>query len=212
MDDADTGQAAATSLDPEDQARANWYGLISRLYYGPVDGNLLAEISRAGPEGDTQNGAGELIAAWRGLQDACRTAYPALVRQEYDTLFVGVGKSEVSPYLSGYAEASAPDRYLVRLRSRLAAWGLGRREGAFEVEDHISGISDIMRRLIEDRQSLADQQRFFEEFAYSGAIRFCAALQNAPSANFYRHVGTLTSVFMGIEKAALEMGEGPDWS
>ncbi len=207
MDDADTRQAAATALAPEDQARANWYGLISRLFYGPPDGNLLAEISRAGPEDDAPDGAGELIGAWRGLQDACRTAYPALVRQEYDTLFVGVGKSEVSPYLSGYAEPSAPDRYLVRLRGRLAACGLARRAGAFEVEDHISGISDIMRRLIEDRRPLAEQRRFFEEFARSGAIQFCAALQNAPSARFYKSVSTLTSIFLAIEAAAFEMSD-----
>jgi TorA maturation chaperone TorD len=147
------------------------------------------------------------VKAWRSLQEACRGAYPAVVRQEYDSLFVGTGRSEVSPYLSGYAEATAPDRFLVRLRDQLNAWGLARRVGAGEVEDHISGISDIMRWLIENQRPLAEQQGFFENFAYRGAVAFCAAVQKSTSANFYKPVAVLTASFLDIEKTAFEMGE-----
>jgi TorA maturation chaperone TorD len=130
-----------------------------------------------------------------------------VVRQEYDALFVGVGKSEVSPYLSGYAEAAAPDRYLVRLRGQLDAWGLARREGIGEFEDHVSGISDTMRWLIENQRSLTEQRRFFEDFAYRGGMAFCAAVQKSTSASFYKPVAALASSFLDIEKAAFEMGE-----
>lgn len=194
------------ALDGEDIARANLYGLISRLFYAPPDPNLLAEISRS-PGGEGAENRGGLVAAWRGLQEACRSAYPAVVRQEYDALFVGVGKSEVSPYLSGYAEAVAPDRYLVRLREQLDAWGLARREGIGEYEDHVSGISDIMRWLIENQRSLAEQRQFFDDFAYRGAMALCAAVQKSASASFYKPVAALASSFFDIEKAAFEMGE-----
>lgn len=210
MKDAEIAQAATAPLAPEDQARANWYGLISRLYYGPADSNLLAELTVAGGQDE---GGGEVVAgsqlmtAWRSLQEACRKAYPALVRQEYDTLFVGVGKAEVTPYLSGYAEPSGPDRYLVRLRDRLAKWGFARRPGAFELEDHVSAASDVLRRLIEDRRSLSEQRHFFDEFAYTGVVAFCAAVQQAPSASFYRPVAALTLAFYEIEKAAFEMAD-----
>ena len=198
----------APALDGEDIARANFYGLISRLFYAPPDPNLLAEIGRSRrDEGGGGQEGGTLVGAWRGLQEACRSAYPAVVRQEYDTLFVGTGKSEVTPYLSGYAEATAPDRFLVRLREQLDAWGLARRQGIGEVEDHISGVSDIMRWLIENQRPLAEQQQFFESFAYRGALAFCAAVQKSPSANFYKPVATLTSSFFDIERAAFEMGE-----
>lgn len=193
------------ALDGEDVARANLYGLISRLFYAPPDPNLLAEISRS-PGGEEAEGSGGLVAAWRGLQEACRTAYPAVVRQEYDALFVGVGKSEVTPYLSGYAEGAATDRYLVRLREQLDAWGLARREGIGEVEDHISGISDVMRWLIESQRPLLEQQQFFENFAYRGATAFCAAVQKSASASFYKPVAALASSFFDIEKTAFEMG------
>jgi TorA maturation chaperone TorD len=204
---SDTAPDRAVALEAEDSARANWYGLIGRLFYAPPDPNLLAEISRSGQGGEEAEGSGSLVVAWRALQEASRSAYPAVLRQEYDTLFVGVGRSQVTPYLSGYAEAAAPDRYLVSLREQLKAWGLARREDVGEVEDHISGISDIMRWLIENQRPLTEQQQFFQDFAYRGAIAFCAAVQKSPSASFYKPVAALTSSFLEIEKAAFEMDE-----
>jgi TorA maturation chaperone TorD len=202
---SDAAPLSARALEDEDIARASWYGLIGRLFYAPPDPNLLAEIGRSGQGGPADGSA--LMAAWRDVQQVCRSAYPAVVRQEYDSLFVGTGRSEVSPYLSGYAEAMAPDRFLVMLREQLAAWGLARREGAGEVEDHISGIADVMRWLIENQRSLAEQQQFFENFAYRGAIAFCAALQKSASANFYKPVAALASSYFDIERAAFEMSE-----
>ncbi len=203
----DTGSIPATpaTQDPEELARANLYGLISRLFYEPADPNLLAEISHSGQAGEGQANDSGLISAWCGLQAACRIAYPAIVRQEYDGLLVGVGRAEVTPYLSAYAEPSAPDRYLVRLREQLAAWGLGRRERVFEVEDHISGVSDVMRCLIEGRYPLEEQQRFFESFVYPGAVLFCVAVQNAASASFYKQVAAFAQLFFELERAAFEM-------
>lgn len=202
--------ARTPALEPEDQARANWYGLISRLFYGAADSHLLAELTGPREEGESSGeevSGGDLLAAWRALREACRKAFPALLRQEYDTVFVGVGKSEVSPYLSGYAEPTSPDRYLVRLRDRLEGWGFARRPGAFETEDHISGVCDVMRRLIEERRSLPEQRQFFEEYVRPGIIPFCAALQKAPSAMFYRHAAALTLAFCEIEGAAFEMSD-----
>jgi TorA maturation chaperone TorD len=206
VSDASRDVTSAASLEPEDLARANFYGLISRLFYGPADANFLAEICRSG-DGGPDESEGELVAAWWRLQEACRSAYPAILRQEYDSLFVGVGRAEVTPYLSGYAEPSAPDRYLVRLREQLSAWGLARKEQVFEVEDHISGICDTLRWLIEDLRPLSDQRRFFEEFAYGGVVHFCAAVHKSPSASFYKEVAALAESFFELEKAAFEMSD-----
>lgn len=206
MSDSEGLSAAVAAQDPEELARANLYGLVSRLFYAPADPNLLAEIcgGRREEEGTGDDTSG-LIGAWRSLQEACRTAYPAVVRQEHDSLFVGVGKAEVTPYLSAYAEPSSPDRYLVRLRDQLAAWGLSRRERVFEIEDHVSGVSDVMRCLIEGRHPLEEQQRFFESFVYPGAIPFCAAVQNTASSSFYKHVAAFAQAFFELEKSAFEM-------
>jgi TorA maturation chaperone TorD len=209
----DTGSAASdpaatdAAIAPEDQARANLYALVSRLFYAPADSHLLAEICSAGQDGEGEAGDGGLVLAWRDLQETCRNAYPPVVKQEYDGLFVGVGRAEVTPYLSAYAEAGAPDRFLVRLRDQISALGLARRDSVFEVEDHISGISDVMRWLIESGRPLQDQQRFFTDFLYRGAAPFCAAVQKAPSARFYRPVVAFSLVFLELEKSALAMAD-----
>ena len=207
---SDAGEALpGTAPEPEELARANLYGLVSRLFYAPADPNLLAEISNAAAEPEETGGteANELSAAWRGLQEACRSAYPALVRQEYDGLFVGVGKAAVTPYLSAYAESHSPDRYLVRLRQQLDVWGLARRDSVFEVEDHVSGACDVMRWLIEGSRSLAEQRAFFENFVYPGAIPFLAAVQNTVSLAFYQHVARFAARFLELEKVAFEMDD-----
>ena len=199
------GPGAASALEPEELARANFYGLTSRFFYGPPDSNFLAEIHRSGS--GPEEGGNDLVAAWRRLQGSCRTAYPAVLRQEYDSVFVGVGKAEITPYISGYAEPTGPDRYLVRLREQLSAWGLARKERVFEVEDHISGICDVMRWLIEEQRALADQRRFFETFAYRGVAGLCAALQKSSTAVFYKDVAALTSSFFELERLAFEIGD-----
>jgi TorA maturation chaperone TorD len=204
---ADAERSPAPEMEAEELARANLYGLVSRLFYAPPDPNLLAEVSQstAGAEEEVGDGATSLAAAWRDLREACGSAYPAIVRQEYDNLFIGVGKAAVTPYLSGYAEPHSPDRYLVRLRQQLDAWGLARRDSVFEVEDHVSGGCDVMRWLIEGGRSLVEQRTFFESFLYPGAILFCAAVQNTPALTFYQHVARFAGRFFEVEKAAFEM-------
>lgn len=187
----------------EDAARAHCYALIGRLFHDAPDSILLAQLCRA----DSAAGAdgAPLAQAWRALKDACVTAYPAVLKQEYDTLFVGVGKSEVTPYTSHYVRDIAPDRHLVRLRQQLEQFGLGRRTAAFEVEDHVSGVCDVMRFLIESARPLSEQRLFFKEFVYPGATAFCDAVKGATSASFYRHVAAYSRAFFEIEREAFEM-------
>jgi TorA maturation chaperone TorD len=118
-----------------------------------------------------------------------------------------VGRAEVTPYLSAYATALAPDRYLVDLRNQLAAWGFGRRSEVFEMEDHVSGICDVMRCLIEGGHSLAEQKGFFDEFAYPSAIAFFAAVHNAPDAGFYKLAAEFARELFELERAAFDMEE-----
>lgn len=198
---------AGDHLPPEDRARANMYALIGRLFYAAPDSNLIAQICDDGEPADEAGAPGALAQAWRALQNACRGAFPAVVKQEYDTLFVGVGKAEVTPYTSHYVKHSAPDRHLVALREQLERWGLARSAGAFEVEDHISGLCDVMRFLIEQQAPLADQRRFFEQFVCPGGLPLFETVKTAPSAEFYRQVVAFAGIFFEVEKAAFEMDE-----
>ena len=189
----------------EDAGRAHLYALIGRLFYDAPDSILLAQLCRA--EAEPAGNNAPLDRAWQSLRDACGRAYPVGVKQEYDSLFVGVGKSEVTPYTSHYVTGNSPDQHLVRLRERLEQLGLARRSAAFEVEDHVSGICDVMRILIEDGQPLPEQSLFFKEFVYAGVTPFCDAVAIATSAVFYRSVADFAHAFLQVERQAFEMHE-----
>ena len=194
----------------EDQARANLYGLLARLFYAPPDANLISELRLAAPapaDGEPPTAEGDAFgSAWSGLLAACASAFPARLEEEHLQLFVGVGKAEVTPYLSAYIVQSERDAPLARLRGQLAEWGLARRESASEPEDHVAAICETMRWLIVGRKAdLEVQRRFFLTYLYTAGQRFCSAVSACENAKFYRHCATLLQAFLDIEHKAFEI-------
>lgn len=85
------------TLAPEDQARANFYGLISRLFYAPPDAALLAALGSA----DELEAEDEVLArSWRELCQAAAGTDAETLRDEYDSVFVGTGKAPITLYTS----------------------------------------------------------------------------------------------------------------
>jgi len=187
---------------PEDLARANFYGLVARLFYASPDEQLISELRGAPPI----KGDGPLAAGWRGLVDACVSAFPVMLESEHTELFVGTGKAEVTPYLSHYVLQHTSDNPLVALRQQLAAWGIGRREKVPEYEDHISAVCEAMRFAIAVQQRPDEEQKaFFESFLFPGAIGLCDAVTASKNARFYLHAARFARAFFDIEKTAFEM-------
>lgn len=191
---------SAAMLDAEDQARANFYGLVARLFYQAPDAQLLGELLNAAPFDDSPS---EIADAWREMMEACRKAFPVQLEDEHTELFIGTGKAEVTPYLSHYVLAHANDTPLVDVKQQLERWGLARRDGAHEPEDHIAALFEAMRFAIAVQQrDLAEQKAFFQRFIYRGATAFCAAVSASPKARFYRSVARFTRAFLDIENEA----------
>jgi TorA maturation chaperone TorD len=204
-------------LAEEDSARADCYALISRLFYAPADAALLQqlgtqaepvlepsdELQLVGLDPDIQ--ASPYSTALDALQQACREADPAALRQEYDDLFAGAGKALVTPYTSGYAVPHAPDRHLLALREHLVAWGLVRRDAVFEIEDHVSAVCDVMRWLIQRERPMQEQLAFFNEFVYTGVGTFCDAIDARATTAFYKAVAGLARSFLAVEKEAFDL-------
>jgi TorA maturation chaperone TorD len=193
---------------PEEAARANFYGLIARLFYAPPDAQLISELVRApglaGEEASKEGAA--LAAAWSSMIEACRTAFPVMLENEHTALFIGTGKAEVTPYLSKYVLRHENDNPLVDLRAQLAQWGIARRGGIAEYEDHISGVCETMRFAIAVQQRTPEEQKmFFERFLYRGASAFCDAVNASNQARFYRLVAQFARAYFDIEKSAFEM-------
>ena len=116
-------------IAPEEQARANLYALLARLFYGPPDGALLKGIAAETLDGD-------LAAPWEEVKRAAAAADPEAVREEYETAFIGTGKAPVTLYSTAYSIRYSTEVPLVALRGELSALGLRRREQASEPEDH----------------------------------------------------------------------------
>jgi TorA maturation chaperone TorD len=199
-----TQAAPLAFIAPEELSRANLYGLIARLFYAAPDAALIAELIAA----PAIEGEGELAIAWRDMVASCAKEFPVALENEHTELFVGTGKCEVTPYLSHYVLKHRNDNPLVALRAQLAQWGIARREGVPEYEDHVSGVCETMRFVIAvQHRSPAEQRVFFDGFVYAGASAFCDAVTASPKANFYRRVARWTRAFLDIEKTAFEMVE-----
>ena len=188
----------------EELARADLYGVLASLFYGPPSQALLNSIANAPTEGD-----GLLQQGWNDLVSACRPADADLVREEYEALFIGVGKPEVMLYGSYYLSGFLMEKPLAALRAELDALGLQRDERMPESEDHVAALCEVMRHLIlsADVASAGSetQKRFFSVQMQPWVNDMCEAINAHPEARFYRPVAQLARKFFDVEAQAFDM-------
>jgi len=198
--------AVRTPIAAEDQARANFYALLSRLFVAAPDAALLHAIARAS-ELAVETGTGvahDFSGSWAMLRAASEAMDPQAAAQEYVDLFVGVGRSEVSLHAAAYLR-SAGGSVLAELRAELARLGLGRPEPSPLYEDHLGAVLETMRLLVGgapgvEPRALAEQQRFFAAYVEPWAARCCDAIIASPIANYYRRVAEFVKSFVAIER------------
>jgi TorA maturation chaperone TorD len=194
-------------LAPEDQARADFYALLSRLFAQAPDAALLAAIGAAPPL-ESPEGADDVSAAlavsWAALVSASADAEAQLVADEYQTLFVGVGQSEVSLHGSAYAKARNGGPLLVQVRASLNQLHLARQPGVAMFEDHIAAVFETMRVIIRgdgraDGFAFDVQREFFRSNIEPWAQACCNAIYNKAVAMYYGRVAQFCKDLMAIE-------------
>jgi TorA maturation chaperone TorD len=199
---------AVRPVTPEDAARADFYALLAALFHHAPDAKLLQTLSIAPPI----EGAGtDLARAWSGLVAASAVMDPEAAAEEYESLFVGVGKARVSVYSGWYTSALWMEPARVRIIEALAEFGLSRPAGVAEPEDHFAALFDAMRVLVaggagRGPASLAEQKRFYESHVQPGVGPFLAAVREAPESNYYRKVAAVGEAFVGIENESFNLG------
>ncbi len=206
---SDAPSVVQHALAPEDQARGEFYALLSRLYADAPDAPLLAAIASAPPlgratGGGDDGGASGLAEAWEALRAASAAFDVEAAADEFQALFVGVGRSEVSLYASHYLGPQS-GRPLAEIRASLARLGLARQPAKSEFEDHLAVVLETMRMLVAgdgERRSagIADQRAFFERHLGSWAFECCAAIRACPIANYYVQVAEFTHYFLALER------------
>lgn len=193
----------AEPLAAEDQARANFYALLARLFYAPPDRELLDTLTAAGEREAAAPGS-PLAGSLQELARAAAHADADAVREEYETVFVGTGKAEVTLYTSAYRAAEEVRNPLVEIREFMAQHAFVRRSDVFEPEDHIAALCEVMRHLVLQGDTAA-QRDFFETFVWPAAGPLCSAILEQPRVAFYRNAVGLAKLFLEVEHAAFEM-------
>ena len=199
--------APGAELDDTDRARAGMYALLARLYYGAPDAPLLDWIAQVGRDAAADGDTPPAL-AWAEIARVAAAGNPAATQQEYDDLFIGTGRAQVSVYATYYLVPTGREKLLAALREDLAALSLGRKEQAREPEDHFAGLFDVMRHLAARGSlpaPLEAQARFFDRYIRTSYTGFCAEVEQRPGYDFYRRLAALTRAFLDVESEALYM-------
>jgi TorA maturation chaperone TorD len=203
-----TAAPGVVSPEPEDRLRADTYRVLGRLLATPPDAETLDLFARA-PVSNEDN---LLAVSWRMLAMSAERATPAEVADEYQTLFIGLGRGELVPFGSWYLTGFLMEQPLAKLRSDMRRLGFERQDNVSEPEDHAAALCEIMALLASDDEpgSLASQAEFFQNHIAPWMARFFRDMQEASAARFYRAVGQLGEHFINTDQRYLELVERSD--
>jgi TorA maturation chaperone TorD len=203
-----TAAAGIASPEPEEQLRADTYRVLGRLLAAPPDAETLDLFATA----PVSNEDSLLAVAWRMLAMSADRAIPGEVADEYQTLFIGLGRGELVPFGSWYLTGFLMEQPLARLRTDMQKLGFERQDDVSEPEDHAAALCEIMALLAEDTGpgSLEVQAAFVDTHIGTWMARFFRDMQEASSARFYRAVGQLGEQFINTDQRYLEMVERSD--
>ena len=196
----------SSALD-EETARSELYGLLALVFYAPPTPELIANLRAAAT--DAPAAGAYLEEPWRLLVGAARELTDEAIRNEYNTLFGGMGKPEVYLYGSHFLSGFLNEKPLAKLRTDLAGLGLARDDAMSETEDHLAYLCEVMRYLIASDDvavaNLTRQREFFATHIQPWVNTLCDTLEGHPRARFYAALGGLTRAFMAVEAQGFDM-------
>lgn len=199
----------ASPDDSDELARAELYGLLSRLWLAPPDAALMQQFKVAVTQAPEPGS--HLEGPWTALVGALRTTTLEAAAAEHEALFHGVGKPEVFAYASYHLAGFLNEKPLAALRHDLQTLGLTRDPNLLETEDHIAYLLEVMRYLIAGDDvavcNLEQQRRFFRAHLQPWVETLCDAVDAQPRAVVWRAVAGLTRAFIQVETQAFDMLE-----
>lgn len=191
------------TIDDEQRYRASACALLAALLREPPDAEMLTRVAQLSPGSDA--GADELSQAMAALAEAARDRDVEALEDEYNALFIGVGRGEMVPYGSWYITGFLMEEPLSHLRDDLAALGFERSEETHEPEDHAAAIFEVFSVMISDAFSHSEQHRFFVKHMKPWLGRFFADLADAKTADFYKSVARFGAAIIEMESTYLSM-------
>jgi TorA maturation chaperone TorD len=194
----------------EELQRAELYGLLARLWFAPPDAALLEQFALAVTEAPQRGSF--LEAPWQALVAAVRASGEQAATEEYEGLFIGIGKPDILLYGSHHLAGALNEKPLVALRTDLADLGLARDTAIGETEDHVSFLFEVMRYLIAGDDvavcNLESQRRFFRTHLQPWvATSLCDVVEQHPRARLYAALAAFTRAFVQVETQGFDMIE-----
>jgi len=191
------------SISEEDKIRSDMYSFLAGVLQREPSEDLINGYSNL--DGD-ETTLGE---AFSILSNLSKKISVSDIRNEYQNLFIGVGRGELLPFGSFYITGFLHDKPLASIRRDLNAIGIQRGSEFKEPEDHIACLCEVMSGMILGEYgkyfSVSEQRSFFKKHIQPWAEHFFTDLEGAKSAIFYSPVGTIGKLFMKIEEEAFAM-------
>lgn len=183
--------------------RMDCYALLASLLGQAPSEELLYTMRNLAWDGAIPEGLDRALGA---LCEACDDYPPAAVEEEFNRLFVGLGRGEIIPYASWYREKKIQSRTLAALRSDLMPLGIVRRDESHESEDHAGVLCEIMALISRQPDNIPGetQARFFHRHLAPWMATFFQDLRSAESSDFYRLVGVFGGSFLEAEREYLK--------
>ncbi|KJY82390.1 cytochrome c oxidase subunit II [Vibrio galatheae] len=181
-------------MENQQTIRADIYLILSTLFRQAPSPELIAFLS----EMDIEPTESAMQQAWAQIKSAASASNQSQLSDEYQELFIGIGRGEVVQFASWHITGSLMEKPLAAIRHDLTLLGLERETHVKEPEDHISALCEVMSALTDDDEPL--QQIFFNKHLAPWFPLLMKQIQQAKNAKFYSAVASLTEAFLTLEQ------------
>ncbi|CCN34433.1 Putative formate dehydrogenase-specific chaperone [Vibrio nigripulchritudo SO65] len=167
---------------------------------------LFAALMRSAPKEDvldwlqgieiSEGADSQMSDAWTQLSLAAAIYSAQDIADEYQLLFIGIGRGEVMPFASWHLTGSLMEKPLALIRQDLERLGFERNEHTKEPEDHIAALCEVMSLL----ESEIEQNSFFNRHIQAWFEKLTVQIKQAEHAQFYAALATVMNQFLLIEQ------------
>ncbi|HDM8139117.1 TPA: molecular chaperone [Vibrio harveyi] len=183
-----------TQREQEQTLRTEIYLVLSALFRSAPSEDMIEFLTSL----EVEPSESAMQKAWVALQQAAKDSNREALEDEYQDLFIGIGRGEVMPFGSWHMTGAMMEKPLAEIRHDLELLGFERDENVKEPEDHIAALCEVMSMLTGEEEDL--QQAVFNKHIAPWFNSFAQQLENAESANFYKPAAQLCEAFLTLEQ------------
>ncbi|MGR5212453.1 TorD/DmsD family molecular chaperone [Vibrio rotiferianus] len=183
-----------TQREQEQTLRTEIYLVLSALFRSAPSEEMIEFLTSL----EVEPSESAMQKAWIALQQAAKDSNREALEDEYQDLFIGIGRGEVMPFGSWHMTGAMMEKPLAEIRRDLELLGFERDENVKEPEDHIAALCEVMSMLTAEEEDL--QQAVFNKHIAPWFGSFTRQLENAASANFYKPAAQLCEAFLTLEQ------------